>query len=278
MRLGLSTLGRLAPGPVSHLATRLFLTPPRVAPPARESWWSAEARSERLTTSLGGLAGWRWGSLGSPRVLLVHGWGGRGLQLGAIAMALEERGAEVATFDGPGHGASTGRRSSLPAMVEAVLAAVDRWGPFDAVVAHSFGAATTLAALARRPDLGIERLVFLAPVVEFADVFRYFGGLTGFPPSVVERLQRRLEHRFAIDFESLETTSRAAADGRRLLVLHDAGDREVPIDQGLALVDRWPGATLRRTQGLGHRRLLHDPRVVAEATAFLAAEPVSAPC
>ena len=38
----------------------------------------------------------------------------------------------------------------------------------------------------------------------------------------------------------------------------------------------WPGARLLRVDGLGHRRLLSDPQVVAAVTGFVAepAEPV----
>ncbi len=36
----------------------------------------------------------------------------------------------------------------------------------------------------------------------------------------------------------------------------------------------WPGAQLVTTDGLGHRRILRDPVVVAGATSFIAAHPV----
>jgi pimeloyl-ACP methyl ester carboxylesterase len=54
-----------------------------------------------------------------------------------------------------------------------------------------------------------------------------------------------------------------------LLILHDTGDREVAFDEGVELADRWPGATLRRTEGLGHLRLLRDPASIEAATDFL---------
>jgi hypothetical protein len=37
------------------------------------------------------------------------------------------------------------------------------------------------------------------------------------------------------------------------------------------IVHAWPGAGLRITDGLGHRRILRDPDVIAAAVAFLAA-------
>ena len=69
--------------------------------------------------------------------------------------------------------------------------------------------------------------------------------------------------------------SRSAAMAPRmtapLLVLHDAGDREMPFAEGAELAARWPGAALRRTEGLGHLRILRDPGCVGGAVAFVTA-------
>jgi pimeloyl-ACP methyl ester carboxylesterase len=54
-----------------------------------------------------------------------------------------------------------------------------------------------------------------------------------------------------------------------LLVVHDRDDREVPIEHGRRLAATWPLAELRETDGLGHRRILRDPNVVATAVAFV---------
>jgi len=43
-----------------------------------------------------------------------------------------------------------------------------------------------------------------------------------------------------------------------LLVLHDAGDREMSFEEGVELAARGPRAELRRTEGLGHLRILRD--------------------
>jgi len=53
------------------------------------------------------------------------------------------------------------------------------------------------------------------------------------------------------------------------LVIHDEDDRDVPWQQGDALANAWPGAQFVRTAGLGHRRILRDPDVLARVTAFI---------
>jgi pimeloyl-ACP methyl ester carboxylesterase len=53
------------------------------------------------------------------------------------------------------------------------------------------------------------------------------------------------------------------------LVIHDQDDRDAPIEGGAAVAQAWPGAQFVRTTGLGHRRILRDPEVIARAAAFI---------
>ena len=55
------------------------------------------------------------------------------------------------------------------------------------------------------------------------------------------------------------------------LVVHDREDTEVRWAEGASIAAAWPGAELLTTRGLGHRRILRDPAVVARVIAFLAA-------
>ena len=209
--------------------------------------------------------------LPGPTVLLVHGWEGRGLQLGAWAEPLVARGFQVVAFDGPGHGRSTGTRSSMPEMASSVAAMVHHCGGVHAVVAHSFGAAATSVALASsRPRPSVDRLVYIAPAADILGVTERFADFTGFSSEVVARMRRDLERRFAIRWSDFQGASLAPAMEEPLLVVHDRDDREVPWADGQLLHRAWPESRLVTTRGLGHRRVLRDPSVVALTTEFLA--------
>jgi len=54
-----------------------------------------------------------------------------------------------------------------------------------------------------------------------------------------------------------------------MLVFHDRSDDEVSIVQAEQLAARWPNARLVISEGLGHRRILRDPDVIAETVAFV---------
>lgn len=46
-------------------------------------------------------------------------------------------------------------------------------------------------------------------------------------------------------------------------------DREMPYAESVALAQAWPGSMLEPVAGLGHRRMLRDPSLVARAVRFL---------
>jgi pimeloyl-ACP methyl ester carboxylesterase len=54
-----------------------------------------------------------------------------------------------------------------------------------------------------------------------------------------------------------------------LLLIHDRQDAETGWADSDAIARAWPGARLVTTTGLGHRRILRDPAVIAEVAGFL---------
>lgn len=263
----MAVLCRIAPGAAARLAERLFITPPSARQPLRETAWAASARETVLATDAGDLAAWSWGA-GETTVLLVHGWAGRGLQLGAFASALVARGCRVVAYDAPGHGSSTGRTSSLVEMARGVGAMAYAVGGVDAIIAHSLGATATILC-AGRGELPEVRVAALAPSASLEQILARFGLMTGFTPQVLEGLRRRLAIRFHFDWEACEPLTIAPRMEMPLLVVHDEDDRFVPYAEGAALAEAWPGTELFATDGLGHHRLLREVSVVDRVTDFV---------
>lgn len=265
-------LSRLVPCAASRLAERIFLTPHRHRPPRHEVEWLADAREFMVPFGNRRLQAWMWGE-GPRTALLVHGWAGRGSQLGALAAPLVAEGYRVVTFDGPGHGRSYGKRSSLPQMAGAVAAMLRDIGGADAVIAHSLGAAATAAALAGYPgldsDLEVGALAFVAPPSDVSSFAQRFSHLTGLSMPVVHRMRRRIERRFGIEWQELHASRLAPRISRPLWLAHCVDDREVPVEHGRELVEAWPGAELFETEGLGHRRILRDGPTIRRLVAFV---------
>ncbi len=267
VRVGLRALHLVAPGAAARVSEQLFLTPQRHTAPAREREALAGARPFSVRFRGGRLRAWSFGE--GPAVLLVHGWSGRGGQLAAFAPPLLLAGFRVVTFDGPGHGLSSGRLSTVPLFGEALRAVAARVGGVRAVIAHSFGAPSVTHALLA--GLRLDAAVFVGPPRSPAEPFRLFCDALELPESLRARLRARLEARLGLTIEELDVPRLARALDVPLLVVHDRDDAEVAWAEGAAIAQEWPGARLLTTTGLGHRRVLRAPEVLRAATDFVAA-------
>ena len=265
VRLVLGTSSRLWPEATAFGAEWLFRTPPRRRPWREEDAWMEDVEFYDVPCGAHRLHVWARGA--GPAVLLVHGWGGRGSQLGALIGPLVEQGYRVVGFDAPGHGQSSGRQSSLVEMAQAIDELARQVGGLHGLVAHSAGAAATTLAL-HQAGLPVDRLVYLAPGVSPEDFVDYFTSRLGLTSGIGDRIQERLERRFDIDFADLNSLTVAPKMRIPLCVLHDPADRETAFTASQALVNHWPGASLVELTGVGHFRILRAPQTLAAVQAF----------
>jgi pimeloyl-ACP methyl ester carboxylesterase len=248
---------------------------------ARERALFDESVPFAVSGGFGTVRGARWGNAG-PVVMLVHGWNGDSAQLGAFAEPLLAAGFQVVAFDAPGHGTSSGGRSSIVAFADAfdaVVAVVTRGAPLRGVVAHSFGGASVAFALSRRQEgvadgahddgLAGTRLVFIATPIDIHDFSRPFAAVLGLGEVTRKHLDAFIEQRLRRPLSELDALRIASGMRAPLLVIHDEDDRAVPVSAGRKLADAWPEARLRITRGLGHGRILRDPEMVRHAVEFI---------
>ncbi|MEO6775274.1 MAG: alpha/beta fold hydrolase [Kofleriaceae bacterium] len=256
------------------VAEHLFTTPRRHARPERERAYLATARALSIEVTLRApvrhhmkrtLSAWKWGF--GPTVLLVHGWEGRGSQLGAFVQPLVEAGLSVVTFDAPAHGDSPERQLYLTDHADAVADVVAALGPVHAIIAHSFGAAAVLLAHTRA-GLEVPRTILISPNAILDDSVVRFAQHLGLDHADRIALEQRLAAHTGIDFDTLALDHLVAGRDSALLVVHDHDDREVPLSHGCRLAAAWPNAQLRITHELGHRRILRDPTVIAAVVSF----------
>jgi pimeloyl-ACP methyl ester carboxylesterase len=266
LRAGLAAAGTLSPQLAGAGAARLFLSTRRHPMAEWERAQLASARRFQLASPWGPLAIWSWGPEDAPAVALQHGWEGRASQLGAFVPPLLAAGLRVVALDGPGHGDSPGRSSSLVALGGALRLLGISQGPFAGIVAHSAGAVAAIHALSR--GLVADRLVTLSPGVDLEGYAREFARLFGLSAAVSRSMRQRIERQLGVSWEELDPRRAAAHVRIPLFVIHDRADREAPFAGGEALARAWE-ARLIATDGLGHTRILRDAQVVAQAAEFL---------
>lgn len=262
-----NVMSRLRPELAGRQAERLFTTPPRH--PSRHPA-PAAARRETVLSEAGQIAVWQAGPAHAPAVLLVHGWGGVGAQLGSFVAPLLARGFRVVWFDHPGHGASDGRQVALPDLVRGMAAIDATCGPFSAAIGHSLGAAAI--GLALRGGQRVPRIVLIGAPASMNDHIRHFAKHLGITASVRDALRRRIETRYGRGFDDIDRIEELKALEVPALLIHDAGDRHVRFADSVRLAACLEGSQLIRTHGLGHFRVLRNPQVVDAATRFIAGD------
>lgn len=258
------------------------VVPSRVGRVAQDLWFTAPPRMAALPVPDGGepfevaaqahvVRGTAWGA--GPVVYLVHGWGGRGSQFGALVEPLVESGHRVVMFDAPAHGDSDHgpagpRHTNGVEFAKALDAVFCRFGPAEAVVAHSMGTIATYLAM-RFGWLGAGRLVLVAPMVEFTGLLDQFQDVLGFGPRSRRALERGVRAFVGIPVDEFDARVQAAyVDALPTLVLTDRGDRQTPYADVVDFA-RTIDAPLITTEGLGHRKILRDPETVATIVEFV---------
>lgn len=263
---------RLLPDLARRQAERLFTTPPRYA---GRQWQSLDARRETVVSGKHSLAVWQAGSPAAPAVLLVHGWGGRGVQMGDFVGPLVASGRRVVWFDQAGHGESGHGPVALPNFVRAVRALAATHGPFEAAIGHSLGAAAL--GLAMRDGLHFERVVFVSPPASLSEHTHKFARMLGITPSIRDAMRQRLERRYNVRFAEIDRIDELARLDLPALFVHDTGDTEVPFENALRLSARMPDARLIKTYDLGHYRILRDRAVVNAIVDFICGDDAELP-
>jgi pimeloyl-ACP methyl ester carboxylesterase len=186
---------------------------------------------------------------------------------------LVARGMRVVAFDQPAHGVSSGRRATIDDMANATVGVARIIGPLHGVIGHSLGATATAIALAR--GMKAERAALFAPAAEVQHFVRRFASAVGLSDDVTAEMLAILRRELGGDFDAVDVRLLAHRLHAKALVLHDPKDAEVPFDHGRAIADAWPGAELRRLDGLGHNRPIRHRETIEEAVRFVAAEVAS---
>jgi pimeloyl-ACP methyl ester carboxylesterase len=271
LRAGFRYLGPYFPVLAGRLAYRLWFSTQRHPEPARERRWAAAANHDGVTWGKIQLQRYQWGDPDAPAVLLIHGWNGRGPQLGAFAEPLNAAGLRAVAFDAPAHGRSPGGSTNIFEFAAAIQTVAAASGPIAGAIAHSFGVPACARALVQGWDL--PRLAAIAAPADAVFLLARFARMLDIPDATIAAMRQRVEQRFGMDiFARLATDEMLKECAVSGLIIHDRDDRDVPSTHAERLHRAWPGSQLLLTDNLGHRRILRDRDVIATTVDFLRAQ------
>lgn len=265
----LKRVGFFAPGLAGGIALRVFTSPKAIPRPE----WEKELIAQGAPIVFkNGTHGTSWGQSDAPVVFLVHGWQGRGAQLGKLVEPLVDRGLRVIAWDGPAHGESPGRMTNarmFAALLSEAAGEIAKGKPVLGVIAHSFGAGATTLAVAKG-WLKVEKLVLVAAPADLEWVLKSFSHRMKLTPRVEKAFRRKLEAWVGMSTAEVGIARLAPLLSTPVLIVHDKDDEDVPFSDAEKIVREWKGARLISLTGVGHRRILKSPDFIQAATNFIA--------
>ena len=272
IRFGVWLSQQLSTSLATQLALYLFFRPQRFKRPVREQVMHEHALQTSCyvpeidkVIQVSRFAG------KGPKVLLLHGWSGRGTQLFAFADELRKSNAEVVTFDMPAHGQSLGNKTNIVELVACIKEVHARYGPFDHAIAHSMGSMALLRAL--RDGILMKSVAIIGSGDKIRNVFYRFSEQLQFSDKVTEQMIQAVEKKFGMNLESYSSSMSLEQLKMPLLIVHDKDDKETSFTYSKELHEIANNSELLLTSGLGHHRILRDSKTVQHVVQFINQHP-----
>jgi len=264
-------LTKVSPFLASRFAAKLFLTPFKYKLPEREKEMDANSIQEKvIVPSMNReIVTYKYGQA-EKKVLLVHGWSGRGTQLAKIAETLKDQGYMVISFDAPAHGKAQGNMSIMPFFIKAFHYLDEQYGQFDAIIGHSLGGMSALRAIS--DGVKTNKLVIIGTANNITEITRHFAENMKMNYKVAAKMKKYLDEKFNEDMDTLSGAVSAENIKTSTLVIHDKEDVDVKVNSAYEIHEKLENSELMITSGQGHRRILGNPEVINKITTFITAQ------
>ena len=263
-------LNWISPYLASKFAGKLFLTPLKYKLPQREQGMDQNSKqsTQVLPKSEREIVVYEYGK-SDKKVLLVHGWSGRGTQLSKIADALLKEGFSTISFDAPAHGKASGKMSMMPHFIEAIHYLSKKHGPFHTIIGHSLGGMSTLKAL--KEGVSSEKAVIIGTANSVTAITQEFVQNLHMDKEVAYLMKAQFDEKFEQNMDNYSGAISAQSVHIPTLVIHDKDDVDVHYKCAEEIHNQLKNSELYLTEGLGHRRILGDQNVINKITTFITA-------
>lgn len=261
-------LYRISPGLAEKFARKLFITPIKHKIPKREFQMEATSQQTKLfIPSINKeIVVYAYGN-SSKKILLVHGWSGRGTQLVKIADAFTENGYSIISFDAPAHGKSGTKTTLMLEFIESILEVEKHYSPFEFAVGHSLGGMSILNAI--KKGLQIKKAVVIGSGNSVINIVNTFIEKIGLPNKVAVLMKNNFEKKYHFEMESFSAYVAAKEVKIPILVIHDTDDEDIPVSEAYHLAENLTNKEILITNNLGHRKILGDSKVIHKIVEFL---------
>lgn len=258
----------ISPKLATLFAAKLFTTPTKHKIPKRELEMDGKSIQKliKIPTINKKVVLYQYGE-SEKKILLAHGWSGRGTQLFKIADELIKVGYSTISFDAPAHGKSSGKTTIISDFIETILEIERQFGPFEGAVGHSLGGMSLLNAV--KKGLAINHLAIIGSGDIVQDILDDFVKKLELKPKTSNQLRLYFEKKYGEDMNNYSAYKSAMEVSIPVLVIHDKNDVEVPVEAGIHIHKHLKNGELFLTEGLGHRKILGNHEAIEKVVQFI---------
>ena len=262
-------LEAISPKLTTLFAAKLFSTPLKHKIPKRELEMDKNSLQQKIIVhSINKeIVVYRYGE-SQRKILLVHGWSGRGTQLAKIADEFLNLGFETVSFDAPAHGKSKGNTTLMAEFIASILEIEKQFGPFEYAIGHSLGGMSILNAI--KQNLKINKAVIIGSGDIVQDIIDDFISKLQLKPKYGILLKNYFEKKNNATMDSFSAYNAAKEVKIPILIIHDENDDEIPVAAAYHIQKHLENSEIVITKGLGHRKILGDKVVLEHIKSFLA--------
>ena len=212
----------------------------------------------------------------AKKVLITHGWMSRAAYMARLIFALQKQGFDVYALDFPAHGEAKGVQLPWTDAVLLLKQIMNYFGPFYAVIGHSFGGSmllNTLNLASQLPEWQLdtepERVVLMAsptrmriPIGKLARRFKLSGRGFLF-------LRKVFRQNAIMDLRKLDFRHYINHAQTPFLCIHGDKDDSIMPCESTIFCQQYPYASLALLPGADHVSVLMDERVEKTVCQFL---------
>jgi pimeloyl-ACP methyl ester carboxylesterase len=261
-------LEAISPKLATLFAAKLFSTPLKHKIPKRELEMDKNTLQQKIIVPSikKEIVVYQYGNA-EKKILLVHGWSGRGTQLVKIADELLNLGFQTISFDAPAHGKSKGNSTLMPEFIAAILELEKQIGPFEFAIGHSLGGMSILNAI--KQNLKVKKAVIIGSGDSVQDIIEDFIKKIQLQSKYGILLKNYFEKKNNTTMDSYSAYQAAKEVKIPILIIHDENDDEIPINAAFNIQKHLQHSKIVITKGLGHRKILGDKTVIENIKSFL---------
>ena len=250
------------------LAVKLFSTPIKYKTPRRELDYYNKSQKYFIDIPAINkkIRVFEYGNF-DKKVLLVHGWSGRGTQLHTIAETFNNLGYTCISFDAPAHGKSSSNTTLMVEFVTCILELEKKYGTFDYAIGHSLGGMSVLKAISE--GLQVQKAVVLGIADLIHDIILNFTQKIKIDYKYVGLIRERFEKKYQLKMEDFASSNSVKNISQPILIVHDEDDKDVPVSCAYAIEKNAKNAKLLITKKLGHRKILNNEMVLESIVEFV---------